>query len=65
MDISVAYVNVFVSDFDRAVDFYANTLGLALMGRLGWADTWMHFLPQILGGVLASFAFKGIYPNEK
>lgn len=30
MDIAVEYVNVFVSNFDRAVDFYANTLGLTL-----------------------------------
>jgi lactoylglutathione lyase len=30
MDIAVEYVNVFVTDFDRAVDFYANTLGLTL-----------------------------------
>ncbi|HJN49485.1 MAG: VOC family protein [Pseudomonadales bacterium] len=28
--ISVGYVNVFVRDFDRAVDFYSNTLGLQL-----------------------------------
>jgi|TARA_Y100000310_G_C20679097_1_gene814830 predicted enzyme related to lactoylglutathione lyase len=28
--ISVGYVNVFVSDFDRAVAFYNNTLGLTL-----------------------------------
>ncbi|MDK1022687.1 MAG: VOC family protein [Gammaproteobacteria bacterium] len=27
-DLSIGYVNVFVSDFDRAVDFYSNTLGL-------------------------------------
>ncbi len=30
MDISVAYVNVFVNDFDRAIRFYEETLGLPL-----------------------------------
>lgn len=43
----------------------AITAGLALMGKIGWADTWMHFLPQALGGVLAAFAFKGLYPDDK
>ena len=43
----------------------AATVGLALMGKMAWADTWMHFLPQALGGVLAAFAFKGLYPEDK
>jgi predicted enzyme related to lactoylglutathione lyase len=32
-DLKVGYVNVFVSDFSRAVDFYSNTLGLKLNMR--------------------------------
>ena len=32
-DLNVGYVNVFVSDFDRAVDFYSNILGLKLAMR--------------------------------
>jgi lactoylglutathione lyase len=32
-DLKVGYVNVFVSDFGRAVDFYSNTLGLKLTTR--------------------------------
>jgi len=43
----------------------AVTTGLALMGKMSWADTWMHFLPQALGGVLAAFAFKGLHPDDK
>jgi aquaporin Z len=43
----------------------AVTTGLALMGNMSWADTWMHFLPQALGGILAGFAFKGLYPDDK
>ncbi|MDA0765495.1 MAG: hypothetical protein O3A87_01505 [Verrucomicrobia bacterium] len=36
------------------------------MGKMHWADTWMHFLPQALGEVLAAFAFKGLYyPQDK
>lgn len=33
MDISVNYVNVFVSDYERALDFYRNVLGLTLLER--------------------------------
>jgi lactoylglutathione lyase len=33
MNISVAYVNVFVSDFGRSVDFFQNTIGLPLTRR--------------------------------
>ncbi len=43
----------------------AVTVGLALMGNMAWADTWMHFLPQALGGVLAAFTFKGLHPDDK
>ena len=32
-DLKVGYINVFVSDFSRAVDFYSNTLGLKLNMR--------------------------------
>ena len=30
MEVRVGYVNIFVSDFDRAVAFYRDTLGLPL-----------------------------------
>jgi predicted enzyme related to lactoylglutathione lyase len=32
-DLKIGYVNVFVKDFGRAVDFYSNTLGLQLIMR--------------------------------
>ncbi len=37
----VGYVRVFVSDFQRALDFYTQTLGLALVhkdDRMGWGQ---------------------------
>ena len=32
-ELTVGYVNIFVSDFDRAVEFYCETLGLQLNSR--------------------------------
>ena len=43
----------------------AVSLMLAMSGKLGWADSWMHFLPQVLGGLAAGFAFKAICPEDK
>lgn len=37
---------------------------LAMSGKLGWADSWMHFLPQVLGGLAAGFAFKAVCPKD-
>lgn len=42
----------------------AVSLMLAMSGKLGWADSWMHFLPQILGGLSAGFAFKAVCPED-
>jgi aquaporin Z len=42
----------------------AISTALCLTGRLAWADCWIHFLPQILGGVLAAFTFKGLNPKD-
>lgn len=52
--------DISLGGFNPAVSF-----GLCLVGRLAWADSWMHFLPQILGGVLAAFTFKALNPNDK
>ena len=52
--------SISLGGFNPAVSF-----GLAIMGKLGWADSWMHFLPQILGSILAAFTFKGLYPDDK
>lgn len=43
----------------------AVSLMLAISGKLAWVDSWMHFLPQILGGALAAFAFKFICPDDR
>ncbi|NNC89444.1 MAG: porin [Akkermansiaceae bacterium] len=43
----------------------AVTASFGIDGQLAWADTWMHFFPQILGAVLATFTFKGLHPDEK
>jgi len=31
----IGYVNIFVSDFSRAIDFFSETLGLKLAGTNG------------------------------
>jgi len=41
MEMQVAYIRIFVSDLDRALDFYSRTLGLAISHRdneFGWAQ---------------------------
>ncbi len=41
MEMQVAYIRIFVSDLDRALDFYGHTLGLAISHRdndFGWAQ---------------------------
>ena len=43
----------------------AVTTALCITGKLAWADSWMHYLPQILGAVLAAFTFKGLNPDDK
>ncbi len=43
----------------------AVSTSLCITGKLGWADSWMHYLPQFLGGVLAAFTFKGLNPEDK
>jgi aquaporin Z len=52
--------SISLGGFNPAVSF-----GLCLVGKLAWADSWMHFLPQILGGVLAAFTFKALNPNDQ
>lgn len=43
----------------------AVTFAFAIMGKMQWADTWMHLLPQVLGAVLAAFTYKGLHPDDK
>ena len=43
----------------------AVSVGLIVMGKLGVGDSWMHFLPQVLGGALAGFTFKALNPNDQ
>jgi aquaporin Z len=43
----------------------AVSTALCITGKLGWADCWMHFLPQILGAVLAAFTFKALHPEDR
>ena len=41
MEMQVAYIRIFVSDLDRALDFYCHILGLAISHRddeFGWAQ---------------------------
>ena len=42
----------------------AVSLIFAISGKLSWVDSWMHFLPQVLAGLSAGFAFKAIGPDE-
>ena len=39
------------------------SLMLAMSGKLAWIDSWMHFIPQIIGGFAAGFAFKAVCPE--
>ena len=43
----------------------AVSTALCITGKLGWADSWMHYLPQFLGAVLAAFTFKGLNPDDR
>lgn len=43
----------------------AVSTGLCLAGKLAWADSWTHYLPQFLGGALAAFTFKGLNPDDE
>ena len=43
----------------------AVSTGLILMGKLGGGDSWMHFVPQLLGGALAGVTFKALNPDDK
>jgi aquaporin Z len=52
--------SISLGGFNPAVSF-----GLAIMGKLGWTDIWMHLFPQLLGSILAGFAFKGLNPDDK
>lgn len=43
----------------------AVTTLLIVMGKLKAADSWMHFLPQIIGAIAAAFVFKTVNPTDK
>lgn len=38
----------------------AVAVGLGVMGLVGWADLWIHFVAELAGGVTAALAFKAI-----
>lgn len=42
----------------------AVSTGLIIMGKLGAAASWMHFVPQLIGGALAAFTFKFLNPED-
>ena len=45
--------NDMVASFNPAV-----TSSLIVSGKLGLADSWMHFVPQFIGAVLATYVYK-------
>jgi len=47
--------NVSMGSFNPAV-----TTSLITVGELKIGQSWMHFIPQIIGGILASYTFRGI-----
>lgn len=40
----------------------AIAVGVSLMGLSGWGNIWIFLVAELLGGVLAAYAFKAIHP---
>ncbi|MFD0895004.1 aquaporin [Luteolibacter ambystomatis] len=38
---------------------------LLVIGKLRIGDCWLHFLPQVLGAVVAAYAFKTTHPEDR
>lgn len=43
----------------------AVTTMLLVIGKLRIADSWLHFLPQVLGAVIAAYTFKATHPEDR
>ena len=45
--------SISLASFNPAV-----TSALIVSGKLGLADSWMHFVPQFIGAILATYVYK-------
>lgn len=42
----------------------AVAVGITMMGASTWADIWIYFVAQLVGGALAAWAFRAAHPGE-
>ncbi len=52
--------SISLGGFNPAVSFT-----LAIVGKLGWADLWIHLVPQLVAAVAAAFTFKALLPEDR
>jgi len=43
----------------------AVAVGISTMGLVGWSNIWLYLVADLLGGVVAGFAFKALNPEDK
>ncbi|MCE5290869.1 MAG: aquaporin [Nocardiaceae bacterium] len=61
---TVAAGAIAVGGISGAVFNPAVAVGISTAGITAWADIWVYFVAQIIGGALAGFAFRALNPDD-